>query len=94
MVDKLDLIIDRIDDLKDSHSRRLDAIDNNLDIHMKRSDELERSNELMKDHFEQRIGKLEDPKKALGYLWKWFLGIGSLAGIIFLIVRISKALGA
>ena len=87
-MDKLDLVIDRIQDLKDSHGKRLDAIDNNLDIHMSRNDELERSNELMKEHFDKRLIKLEEPIKARKYIWRWLLGLGSLLGIVFLIIRL------
>jgi hypothetical protein len=105
MVDKIDLVVDRIDDivdriedLRESHGKRLDAIDNNLDIHMKRSDELEKSNELMENHFNERLEKLEGPKKAMSFLkehlWKFILGCGTLLGIIMTALRILDNIGA
>jgi len=61
MSDKLDLVIDRIDDLKEATNDRLDSIDENLREHMRRTAVLE---DLHIDN-QIRINKLEEPKKAL-----------------------------
>jgi flagellar biosynthesis chaperone FliJ len=75
-MDKLDLIIDKIDTLKDDHGHRLDSIDDNLKEHMKRSENLEKIVEIHKE----RIDKLEEPKKALKYVKSvagWIVTISS-----------------
>ena len=90
MTDKFDLIINIMNEFKDAVNHRLNAIDNNLDIHMKRSDELEKSNELLNKHFNERVAKLEEPQKAVSLLWKWLLGSGSVAALLFTILKIYE----
>ena len=79
MTDKLDLIIDKIKDLKEAHNCRLDSIDKNLLEHMKRTEMLE-----------NRVDKLEEPGKARKYLKKILIGVGALAGLIYTILRITN----
>jgi len=93
VTDKLDLILDKIEDLKQSHGRRLEAIDRNLDIHMTRCDELEHSNELLKDHFNSRLSSLEEPKIFLSYVWRIVLGFGAIGAIVLTVIQIIKYTG-
>lgn len=98
-MDKLDLIIDKINDLKESHNKRLDSIDNNLDIHMKRSDELEHANELTRSELNKqvelintRITTLEEPRKFIKYVYKSILIIGSIAAAVFTAIKLYTAI--
>lgn len=83
-MDKLDLVIDKIDDLKESHGKRMDSIDYNLSEHMRRTDILEK---LHKDNL-ARVEKLEETPKALNKLKSWVLYASSLAGAIILITKL------
>ena len=76
--DKLDLVIDRIDDLKDSTEGRLDSIDNNLQEHMRRTDVLEK---LHTDN-QKRIEMLEEPSKARKYIKNMALYIAAVTGAV------------
>ena len=79
MVDKLDLVLHRIDDMKDSHARRLDSIDENLLNHMKRTELLE-----------NRVDKLEIPVKSLKWLKYVILYLAAVAGIILSILKLVE----
>ena len=83
MADKIDLVIQRIDDLKDSSNDRLDRIDVNLAEHMRRTDVLET---LHMDN-QTRIHTLEEPRKAL--LKNVILYISAVCGAILLILKVS-----
>jgi len=78
MATKEDLILQRIDDLKDSTEQRLDSIDINLAEHMRRTDVLE---SLHRDNL-TRIQSLEEPKKARKYLVNTLLKLGALLGVV------------
>lgn len=86
--DKLDLVVDRIDDLKDSTERRLDSIDNNLAEHMRRTDILE---QLHRDN-QTRIEMLEEPKKALQYIKKAVIYVGAVAAGIISVIKLLEYL--
>ena len=84
MSDKIDLVIQRIDDLKDSSNDRLDSIDKNLFEHMRRTNVLE---DLHMDN-QERISKLEEPRKALILLKSVVLYIGAILGVILTLMKI------
>lgn len=42
----------------------------------------------MREHFDTRMTKLEEPRKALSLLKKWLIGAGTVAGAIFAIGRV------
>lgn len=83
-MDKLDLIVQRIDDLRDSMDVRLDSIDTNLREHMRRTDVLE---DLHRDN-QVRIQTLEEPRKALLLLKSVVLYISAVTGAIIAIVKV------
>jgi len=83
-MDKLDLIVDRIEDLKESTDKRLDNIDSNLAEHMRRTDVLE---SLHRDN-QQRIQLLEEPKKALLLIKNVVLYISVVTGGIIAILKV------
>jgi hypothetical protein len=85
-MDKLDLIVDRIEDLKDNTEKRLESIDLNLAEHMRRTDVLE---QLHRDN-EKRILQLEEPRKALLLLKNVVLYIAALAGAIITVMKLFK----
>ena len=84
MKDKMDLIIARIDDLKDSSNNRLDSIDTNLAEHMRRTDGLEN---LHRDN-QDRISILEEPRKALKLIKTTALWLSAISGAILIIIRL------
>ena len=77
MIDKLDLIIDRIDDLKEVHADRLSSIDKNLEKHMKRTALLE-----------SRVDTLEEPTKAIKYLKSVVVGVGAIAAVAYTMLKL------
>ena len=79
MTDKLDLVLDRIEDLKSSHGDRLDKIDENLGEHMKRTEMLE-----------DRVEKLELPGKVLKFIKQSALWIGSILGVIMTVWKVFE----
>jgi hypothetical protein len=81
---KEDLIIQRIDDLKESTDQRLDSIDENLREHMRRTDVLEK---LHRDN-ESRIALLEEPRKALLLLKNVLLYVSACIGAILSIMKL------
>lgn len=85
-LDKLDLIVDRIDDLRDSTDKRLESIDFNLAEHMRRTDVLE---QLHRDN-EKRILKLEEPSKALQWIKSVLLYIAAVAGAILTVMKLFE----
>ena len=85
-MDKLELIIDKIDYNQKHVEHRLDRIDANLSEHMRRTDVLEK---LHIDN-QDRILKLEEPKKALKLLKSWVIGIGSVAGAAYAVARVMN----
>lgn len=80
----MDLIIARIDDLKDSSNNRLDSIDTNLAEHMRRTDVLE---QLHQDN-QSRITTLEEPRKALILLKTVVLYIAAVVGAISAVLKL------
>jgi len=86
MKDKMDLIIARIDDLKDSSNDRLDSIDVNLAEHMRRTDVLE---DLHRDN-QSRISTLEEPRKALELIKKSALWLSAISGAVLIIIKLIK----
>lgn len=62
-MDKLDLIVDKIDDLKNNHKERLDRIDANLAEHMRRTDILE-------DLHRDNMAKIEQNESSIKSLEK------------------------
>lgn len=69
------LIIDRIDDLKEAHGKRMDNIDQNLAEHMKQTEltrKLHEDNKIfiqtMQEESNTRLKKLEEPGIAMKYL--------------------------
>lgn len=83
-MDLLQLINDKIDKNHEDTDRRLDSIDSNLAEHMRRTDVLE---QLHRDN-QDRIQKLEEPKKAISMLIKWVLTAGSVSGAIYAISKV------
>lgn len=63
-MDKTELIVSRIEDLKESVDKRLESIDNNLAEHMRRTSLLETRMEST----EESIIKLQEPSKARKYI--------------------------
>ena len=84
MASKDDIILQRIDDLKDSTDSRLDSIDTNLAEHMRRTDVLEN---LHRDN-QVRIESLEEPRKALKFLKSAALYIAAITGAVLGVIRI------
>jgi len=85
-MDKLDLIIGKIDDHKENIDRRLDSIDKNLYEHMRRTDVLEK---LHKDN-QDRIALLEEPRKALKLLKSMLLYSAAISGSIITIIKVIE----
>lgn len=79
MADKLDLLIDRIQDMKDANNTRLDSIDENLREHMRRTEILE-----------VRVDDLEEPKKALKWIKGCALWVGAILGVTWTIIRLVE----
>ena len=84
MTDKFDLIVDRIDDLKENTNTRLDSIDKNLAQHMRRTDILEK---LHIDN-QDRIKILEKPSLAKEYIYKHIIKIGVILGVVATILTV------
>ena len=82
--DKVKLIVDRIDDLKEYHGERLDSIDDNLKEHMRRTDVLE---QLHRDN-QARIEMLEQPRKALKLLKDVAMWSSAVLGAVLIIQKI------
>lgn len=74
--------------LLESQSKRLDSIDENLAEHMRRTDVLE---ELHRDN-QNRIEKLEEPKKAREYLTSIIVDVGKYTGFLLSLYAIGKML--
>lgn len=74
--------------LLESQSKRLDSIDENLAEHMRRTDVLE---DLHRDN-QNRIEKLEEPKKAREYLTSIIVDVGKYTGFLLSLYAIGKAL--
>lgn len=87
-MDKLDLIVQRINDLKENTNDRLDSIDNNLAEHMRRTDTLE---QLHKDNSD-RIQTLEEPKKALIMVKNVLLYIAAASGAVLGVTKLFGGL--
>jgi hypothetical protein len=83
-MDKFDLIVDRIEDLKDSTNQRLDSIDENLAEHMRRTDVLE---EMHVDN-KKRIENLETPGKARKYIVTTAIHVSAILGAILTVLKI------
>lgn len=85
---KDDLIIQRIDDLKEHTIHRLDNIDVNLAEHMRRTNVLEK---LHMDN-QTRIETLEQPITVLLYLKKAAIYIAAISGAILSIAKLTDYL--
>lgn len=86
MSDKIDLVIQRIDDLKDSSNDRLDRIDKNLADHMEQTKLVKQLTIDNKD----RIVTLEAPRKALILLKSVVLYVGAIAGVLLTLARLME----
>lgn len=87
-MDKIDLVVDKIDTNHKHVEHRLDRIDANLAEHMRRTDILE---QLHIDN-QKRIELLEEPKKVVSLLKKWIIGIGAVSGAVLTIAKLLKYL--
>ena len=87
-MDKLDLIVNKIDDLKDLQDVRLNAIDKNLEEHMRRTDILE----TLHQNNQTRIATLEKPAEALSLIKKSALYIAAIAGAILAVMKVLSML--
>lgn len=85
-MDKIELVVDRIEDLKEHTSKRLDSIDYNLAEHMRRTDLLE---QLHKDNA-VRIGYLEKPYTFLSMLKQISLWIAAISSVVIAIFKIME----
>jgi len=83
-MDKLDLIVDKIDNNQKHVEHRLDKIDENLFEHMRRTDVLEK---LHMDN-QDRIQSLEEPRKAIVFIKNAVLFIGAIAGSVYTIIKL------
>lgn len=93
--DKLDLVIDRIDDLKDSTESRLDSIDFNLAEHMRRTDileELHRDNQKKIELQQQDIETLKEPQKAMHFIKRVVVYVGVVSAGIVSVVKLLEYL--
>ena len=88
MATKDDLIIQRLDDLKDSTNQRLDSIDTNLAEHMRRTDVLEK---LHGDN-QKRIALLEEPKMVLKYIRNGAYFISAVAAAVLTLLKLTGKL--
>lgn len=88
MVTKEDLILQRIDDLKESTDQRLDSIDTNLAEHMRRTDVLEK---LHRDN-QVRIESLEEPRKALAFIKNSVLYVAAICGGILGVIKLIEVI--
>jgi len=88
MATKEDLIISKIDDLKESTDQRLDSIDVNLAAHMKRTDILEK---LHMDN-QTRIGILEEPAKALQLIKSVVVYFAAISASIISVIKLLEYL--
>tara|TARA_R110000782_G_scaffold160697_1_gene252800 strand:- start:151 stop:417 length:267 start_codon:yes stop_codon:yes gene_type:complete len=85
MADKDDLIIQRIDDLKDATNSRLESIDDNLAEHMRRTEILEK---LHMDN-QKRIHMLEEPKIVIKYVKSTLLLMSAVAGVVLTLISLA-----
>ena len=93
--DKIDLVVDRIDDLKDMTEKRLDSIDVNLAEHMRRTDileELHRDNQRKIELQQEAIEELKEPQKALHYLKKVVIYVGAISAGIISVIKLLEYL--
>ena len=88
-MDKIDLVIQRIDDLKDSNDQRLDSIDTNLSDHMEQTKLVK---QLTIDN-QVRIQVLEEPKVALKVGKSVLLYIGLISGTILGLLKVIDLIG-
>ena len=84
MATKDDLIIQRLDDLKEANNERLDKIDANLADHMEQTKLVKQLTIDNKD----RIVTLEAPKKALLMLKGVVLYISAIVGAILVVMKL------
>lgn len=106
-MDKIDLVVKRIDDLKESTEKKLDLIkestENRLDIynellkeHIKRTNILEKLHEDNQESIEnnqKRLEMLEEPVKAKEYIRKLVLKLAGFATAIFGLYKILEHFG-
>ena len=85
-MDKLDLVIDKIDANAKHAEHRLDRIDANLAEHMRRTDVLEK---LHIDN-QTRIIKLEETPNALKKIKSWSLYIAAIAGAVLTVLKLVE----
>lgn len=96
-MDKLDLVVQRIEDLKESTDNKLDSLKDSvedrldqyndlLEVHIKRTDILEK---LHIDN-QDRIEILEEPTKVRKYVTDIILKIGGLAAAIVGVIKILE----
>lgn len=86
--DKIDLVVDRIDDLKESTNKRLDQYNDLLEDHIRRTNILEN---LHMDN-QKRIEMLEEPKKALHYIKKVVIYVGAISAGVISVIKLLEYL--
>jgi len=86
-MDKLDLIVDKIDKLDETVNFRLDVYNKQLEEH------IEGVNTLKKLHNNNvsRIETLEEPRKVLSYMKKTLLGVSAIVGAVLTIVKLFES---
>lgn len=75
------MIIKMLNDMQEETCRRLDSIDDNLRDHMRRTELLE-----------NRVDVLEEPSKAIKWVKNLIIGLGTIAGSIFGIIKLLEYL--
>jgi CHASE3 domain sensor protein len=86
--DKIDLVVDRIEDLKESTNKRLDQYNDLLEDHIRRTNILE---DLHMDN-QKRIEMLEEPQKALHYLKKVIIYVGAISAGVISVIKLLEYL--
>ena len=87
-MDLLELLNDKIDSNQEHLKQRLTSIDDNLTEHMRRTELLE----ISRDENTKRIVKLEEPRIFLSTAKKVLIGLGSIAGSIYAILKVTGVL--
>lgn len=96
VLDKLDSIKSDIYELKIENAKQTKDISQNtkdLAHHIKRSDKIEELVNQNKEAAEARIVYLEKQDAKLHMIWKVVLGLGSLSGIAYGLIRLLPKLG-
>ena len=87
-MDKIELVVSKIEDLKEHVDTKLDRYNDLLEVHIKRTDLLE---DLHKDN-QDRIKKLEKPTVVVGYILGVVGKVGMVAGAIYGVIKLLEVL--